>query len=75
VQEQIIRDLFGTVKAPTNSFYQVLSAEAYSKHGFNNSGVVFDELHTQPNRALFDVMPKGSGDARYYSSDVANLQL
>ena len=42
----------------------MLSAEAYSKHGFNISGVVFDELHTQPNRKLFDVMTKGSGDAR-----------
>ena len=52
------------VYAPTNSFYQVLSAEAYSKHGFNIHGVVFDELHTQPNRKLFDVMTKGSGDAR-----------
>ena len=49
---------------PTNSFYQVLSAEAYSKHGFNVHGVIFDELHTQPNRKLFDVMTKGSGDAR-----------
>lgn len=49
---------------PTNSFYQVLSAEAYSKHGFNIHGVVFDELHIQPNRKLFDVMTKGSGDAR-----------
>lgn len=49
---------------PTNSFYQVLSAEAYSKHGFNISGVIFDELHTQPNRKLYDVMTKGSGDAR-----------
>lgn len=49
---------------PTNSFYQVLSADAYSKHGFNVSGVIFDELHTQPNRKLFDVMTKGSGDAR-----------
>ena len=44
------------VYQPTNSFYQVLSAEAYSKHGFNIHGVVFDELHTQPNRKLFDVM-------------------
>ena len=52
------------VFTPTNSFYQVLSAEAYSKHGFNIHGVVFDELHTQPNRKLFDVMTKGSGDAR-----------
>lgn len=49
---------------PTHSFYQVLSADAYSKHGFNVSDVIFDELHTQPNRKLFDVMTKGSGDAR-----------
>jgi len=49
---------------PTNSFYQVLSAEAYSKHGFNVHGVIFDELHAQPDRKLFDVMTKGSGDAR-----------
>ena len=52
------------IYTPTNSFYQVLSAEAYSKHGFNIHGVVFDELHTQPDRKLFDVMTKGSGDAR-----------
>lgn len=52
------------IYTPTNSFYQVLSAEAYSKHGFNIHGVVFDELHIQPNRKLFDVMTKGSGDAR-----------
>ena len=52
------------IYTPTNSFYQVLSAEAYSKHGFKIHGVVFDELHTQPNRKLFDVMTKGSGDAR-----------
>lgn len=49
---------------PTNSFYQVLSAEAYTKHGFNVSGVVFDELHAQPDRRLFDVITQGSGDAR-----------
>ena len=47
-----------------DSFYQVLSAEAYSKHGFNIHGVIFDELHAQPNRKLYDVMTKGSGDAR-----------
>ena len=52
------------VYKPKNSIYQVLSAEAYTKHGFNISGVVFDELHAQPNRNLFDVMTKGSGDAR-----------
>ena len=52
------------VYTPTNSFYQVLSAEAYTKHGLNVHSVIFDELHAQPNRELFDVMTKGSGDAR-----------
>ncbi len=49
---------------PLGSFYQVLSAEAYTKHGLNVHGVVFDELHAQPNRQLYDVMTHGSGDAR-----------
>ncbi|AWW25958.1 terminase large subunit [Acetobacterium sp. KB-1] len=49
---------------PLGSFYQVLSAEAYTKHGLNVHGVVFDELHAQPNRNLYDVMLHGSGDAR-----------
>lgn len=49
---------------PLNSFYQVLSAEAYTKHGLNVHGVVFDELHAQSNRNLYDVMLHGSGDAR-----------
>jgi len=45
-------------------FYQVLSAEVGSKHGFSISGLVFDEIHTQPNRQLYDVLTKGSSDAR-----------
>nr|DAJ01100.1 MAG TPA: Terminase large subunit [Caudoviricetes sp.] len=45
-------------------FYQVLSAETGTKHGLNISGLVFDEIHAQPNRKLYDVMTKGSGDAR-----------
>ena len=52
------------VYKPLGSFYQVLSAEAYTKHGLNVHGVVFDELHAQPNRNLYDVMLHGSGDAR-----------
>jgi phage terminase large subunit-like protein len=52
------------VYMPTRSFYQVLSAEAFTKHGLNVHGVIFDELHAQPNRELFDVMTDGSGDAR-----------
>lgn len=49
---------------PTKSTYQVLSADVSNKHGFNTHGVIFDELHTQPNRKLYDVMVQGSGDAR-----------
>lgn len=45
-------------------FYQVLSAEVGNKHGFSVSGLVFDEIHTQPNRQLYDVLTKGSSDAR-----------
>ena len=47
-----------------NSFYRVLSSESKTKHGFNTHGVIFDELHAQPNRDLYDVMLHGSGDAR-----------
>lgn len=43
---------------------QVLSAEAYSKHGYKPSCVIFDELHAQPNRELWDVMTFGSGSSR-----------
>jgi len=49
---------------PTGSIYQVLSVDVSNKHGFITHGVVFDELHTQPNRKHFDVMTKGSSDAR-----------
>jgi phage terminase large subunit-like protein len=52
------------VYEPLNSFYQVLSAESYTKHGLNVHGVIFDELHAQPDRKLYDVMLHGSGDAR-----------
>lgn len=40
----------------TASIYRVLSADAHTKHGFDSSGVIFDELHTQPDRNLWDVL-------------------
>lgn len=45
----------------THSTYEALSADAGTKHGLNASGVVFDELHTQPNRALWDVLQTSRG--------------
>lgn len=48
----------------SGTFYKVMSAEAYTKHGLNLSACIFDELHAQPNRDLWDVMTFGAGDAR-----------
>lgn len=45
----------------TNSFYQVISADAKSKHGFNGHGIIFDELHAQKNRELWDVLVTSTG--------------
>ena len=46
-----------------NSFYQVLSSEAYSHHGLNPHAVLFDETHVA-DREMFRVMTHGSSDAR-----------
>lgn len=60
----VIKSTKRMVYRPTGSVYQVLSADVKSKHGLNVSACIFDELHTQPTRALYDVMTEGSGDAR-----------
>ncbi|MCD8013315.1 MAG: terminase large subunit [Lachnospiraceae bacterium] len=52
------------VNYPLAGYYQVLSAEVNTKHGLNVSGLVFDELHSLPTRALYDVLTKGASDAR-----------
>ena len=48
----------------TASSYRVLSADAYTKHGLNAHGVIFDELHAQPNRELWDVLTTSTGARR-----------
>ena len=48
----------------TGTILKVISAEAYTKHGLNVSCCIFDELHAQPSRDLWDVMTKGAGLAR-----------
>jgi len=49
------------VHRPSGSFYRAISAEAYSKHGFNASMVIYDEMHAAPNRALYDVLSTSMG--------------
>jgi phage terminase large subunit-like protein len=48
----------------TGSTYKVLSADAYTKHGLSPHAVIFDELHAQPNRELWDVLTTGQGARR-----------
>lgn len=48
----------------TSSVYRVLSSDAPTKHGLNPHGVIFDELHTQPNRELYETLETGTGARR-----------
>jgi phage terminase large subunit-like protein len=52
------------VYAKTGSFYRSIPADAHGAHGFNASGVILDEAHTQPNRELFDVLTTSVGARR-----------
>lgn len=56
---QAFRD--SIVDRETASTYKVISSEAYSKHGFNSHGVAIDELHSHPDRELFDVLKTSTG--------------
>lgn len=47
----------------TGSFYQALSADAFRAEGLKIHGLIFDELHAQPNRRLWDALKYG-GAAR-----------
>jgi len=54
-QKRITRD---------DSYYQALSADVPTKHGYSPHMILFDELHAQPNSDLWDVLTKGSTKAR-----------
>jgi phage terminase large subunit-like protein len=57
-----IRDSVKRIIHPkTNSFYRAISADAAGAHGFNAHGIIFDEVHTQPDRELWDVLDTSTG--------------
>jgi phage terminase large subunit-like protein len=41
--------------------YKAISADAFNAHGLNPSGIIFDELHVQKTRDLWDAMQTGTG--------------
>jgi phage terminase large subunit-like protein len=48
----------------TGSRYRVLSADVPTKHGLNAHGILFDELHAQPSRELWEVLTTATGARR-----------
>lgn len=47
------------IEGPSDSIYRVLSADAELQQGLNPTFVIFDEVHVQPNRDLWDAMVLG----------------
>lgn len=45
----------------SGSFYQALSSESKTKHGFSASAIIYDELAQAPNRELWDVLTTSTG--------------
>lgn len=60
-QCQIVDSQKKIIHPATGSVYRAISAEASSKHGFNASVVIYDELHAAPNRELWDVLSTSQG--------------
>lgn len=45
-----------TTGPSAGGYYRAIPADAAGSHGFNASGIIFDEFHTQKNRDLYDVL-------------------
>lgn len=48
----------------SGGFYRAIPADAPSAHGYNTSGLVYDELHAAPDRELWDVLTTSQGARR-----------
>jgi len=59
---EVYRDSIKAVDG--TAYFQVLSSEASTKHGFRPHVIVFDEFHAQPNRDLYDTLYRGMGKRR-----------
>jgi phage terminase large subunit-like protein len=55
-QCEVLRDAI--YHAGSRSTYKVLSSDASTKHGFRPHGIIFDEIHNQKDRNLFEALTK-----------------
>lgn len=53
---QVIKSTKRIIDPRTNSFYHAISADAYSNEGLNAHAIIFDELHAQKTRDLWDAL-------------------
>lgn len=58
------RDSVREIRTRFGGIMKVYSSDAETKHGFSFSAILFDELHAQPNRRLWDVLTEGSDASR-----------
>lgn len=52
------------VYSKNGSFYKAISSESRTKHGFNAHGILFDELHVQKDRELWDTLTTSVGSRK-----------
>ena len=53
---EVIRSTKRIIDPRTNSFYHAISADAYTNEGLNAQAIIFDELHAQKTRDLWDAL-------------------
>ncbi len=58
---EIIHSQLRMIHRASGTFYRAISAEAYNKHGFNASRIIYDEMHAAPSRDLYDVLTTSMG--------------
>ncbi len=61
---ELVRSQKRIVHHGTKSWYQALSADVPTKEGLNIHGLVFDELHVQRSRELWDTLTYGGAARR-----------
>ena len=52
----VIRSTKRLIDKRTNSFFHAISADAYTNEGLNAHAIIFDELHAQKTRDLWDAL-------------------
>ena len=52
------------VNESKGNYFQAISSDSKTKHGFNANCVIFDELHTQVNRSLWDTLHTSTASRR-----------